>query len=417
MEEKKLVPKRRFGGFEGEWEKDIFSELLNEADGVRRGPFGSALKKDTFVKESDYVVYEQQNAIYDHYAYRYHITKEKYEELIRFKLQEGDFIMSGAGTIGAISRAPKGIELGVINQALIRMKINDSKTDPEYFLQWIRSKNMQKRLKEANPASAMENLIPMSELKEWIINIPSLSEQEKIGKFFKLLDERIANQERKIAKVKAVKSAYLTEMFPQEGETVPRRRFGGFEGEWTKCKLKEFTTLITKGTTPKDKSGKGIINFIKIENIKDGKIYPESKITKKEHETYLKRSKLEEKDILFSIAGTLGRVSIVNQSILPANTNQALAIIRGYHFNSDFLLTTLSGKVISEFIKRNPTIGAQPNLSLEQVGNFNILTPKLKEQQKIGNFFKNLDSQIMTEEAKLEKLKKLKEAYLEEMFV
>ena len=85
-------------------------DLLDTQNGIRRGPFGSSLKKDSFVKKSDYVVYEQQNAIYDNYETRYFISKEKYNELIRFNIQPGDFIMSGAGTIGRISMVPDGIK-------------------------------------------------------------------------------------------------------------------------------------------------------------------------------------------------------------------------------------------------------------------------------------------------------------------
>src|SRR5699024_4971443 len=69
------------------------------------------------------------------------------------------------------------------------------------------------------------------------ITIPEIEEQQKIGEFFKVLDERITNQERKIAKVKDLKSAYLTEMFTQEGETVPKRRFKGFVDEWNETTL------------------------------------------------------------------------------------------------------------------------------------------------------------------------------------
>src|SRR5690625_5499073 len=102
MSEKRLVPKRRFKGFEGEWDNTTFNNLLDSSEGIRRGPFGSALKKNLFVSDSDYVVYEQHNAIYDNYNYRYFITKEKYEELIKFSLKEGDFIMIDAGIIRAI---------------------------------------------------------------------------------------------------------------------------------------------------------------------------------------------------------------------------------------------------------------------------------------------------------------------------
>ena len=197
---------------------------------------------------------------------------------------------------------------------------------------------------------------------------------------------------------------------------VPELRFKGFTDDWEERKLGQYTKLITKGTTPKDKTGIGDVNFVKVENITNGKIYPINKIKQNEHDNYLKRSRLEEKDILFSIAGTLGRTAIVNKSILPANTNQALAIIRGYDFDTNFLITSLAGNVVKEYIRRNPTVGAQPNLSLEQVGNLLVNTPNAEEQQKIGSFFKQLDDTIALHQRKLDLLKEQKKGFLQKMF-
>ena len=197
---------------------------------------------------------------------------------------------------------------------------------------------------------------------------------------------------------------------------VPELRFPGFTDDWEERKLGQYTKLITKGTTPKDKTGIGDVNFVKVENITNGKIYPINKIKQNEHDNYLKRSRLEEKDILFSIAGTLGRTAIVNKSILPANTNQALAIIRGYDFDTNFLITSLAGNVVKEYIQRNPTVGAQPNLSLEQVGNLLVNTPNAEEQQKIGAFFQSIDDTIALHQRKLDMLKEQKKGYLQKMF-
>ena len=176
----------------------------------------------------------------------------------------------------------------------------------------------------------------------------------------------------------------------------PRIRFKGFTDVWEQRKLKDITSIITKGTTPLDKSGNGNINFIKIENINPntGSIELTSKITEEEHNGYLRRSQLKENDLLFSIAGTLGRVSLVNKGILPANTNQALAIIRLKECDLDYIKTFLKGKEISDFIKKNPTIGAQPNLSLEQVSNFIISYPNDTEAHKIGIMLDSLDNLI-----------------------
>ena len=202
----------------------------------------------------------------------------------------------------------------------------------------------------------------------------------------------------------------------KEKVQAPELRFPGFTDDWEERKLGQYTKLITKGTTPKDKTGIGDVNFVKVENITNGKIYPINKIKQNEHDNYLKRSRLEEKDILFSIAGTLGRTAIVNKSILPANTNQALAIIRGYDFDTNFLITSLAGNVVKEYIRRNPTVGAQPNLSLEQVGNLLVNTPNAEEQQKIGSFFKQLDNTIALHQRKLDLLKEQKKGYLQKMF-
>ncbi|MGF2144540.1 restriction endonuclease subunit S [Vagococcus fluvialis] len=212
-ETNQLFPNIRFANFQDEWQQRKFEDMLDIENGVRRGPFGSALKKEFFIKNSDYVVYEQQNAIYDNYETRYNISKEKFDELKVFKLLEKDFIMSGAGTIGRISRVPKGIKQGVFNQALIRFRINGKITDAEYFIQFIRAEKMQRKLTGANPGSAITNLVPMSEVKKWDILVPKVEEQIEIGFFLNRLDEAITLQKRKLDKLKKMKKSFLQKMF------------------------------------------------------------------------------------------------------------------------------------------------------------------------------------------------------------
>ena len=199
---------------------------------------------------------------------------------------------------------------------------------------------------------------------------------------------------------------------------VPEVRFKGFTDDWEQRKLGENAMLITKGTTPYDKSNKGPINFIKVENIKNNTISPSMHITEIENDSHLSRSKLKENDILFSIAGTLGRTAIVTSNILPANTNQALAIIRGYNFNQQFLINYLSGRAVKNFIRQNPTIGAQPNLSLKQIKSFTITAPNNDyEQIKIGSLIKKLNNLVTLQQRKLKQLKQLKKAMLQQLFV
>ena len=205
----------------------------------------------------------------------------------------------------------------------------------------------------------------------------SATEQAAIGKYFRNLDNLITLHQRNSA-------------------DFVSRFFSDFTNTWEQRKLGELTSLITKGTTPLDKSNIGTVNFVKIESIDNlsGEITITQKISSEEHEGYLRRSQLKENDILFSIAGTLGRVTSVKSSILPANTNQALAIIRLKSGCLKYVKTYLKGKAVADFIKKKPTIGAQPNLSLEQVSNIEIALPSEIEQAQIGSFFENLDHLI-----------------------
>ncbi|WP_333575018.1 restriction endonuclease subunit S [Faecalibacillus intestinalis] len=239
--------------------------------------------------------------------------------------------------------------------------------------------------------------LTVPQLSSYNIFFPANDKEEvRIGKYFHTLDNLITLHQRECDQLKELKKSMLKKMFPRDESSIPEVRFAGFTDAWEQRKLGTLCSLITKGTTPKDKSGNGEVNFIKVENIDidNGEITSTSKISIAEHEGYLKRSKLKENDILFSIAGTLGRVSVVKSSILPANTNQALAILRINEGYIPYLTTVLKGQAVEDFIRRNPTIGAQPNLSLEQVNNLDISYPNYDEQVRIGQYFSNLDHLI-----------------------
>lgn len=295
-------------------------------------------------------------------------------------------------------------------------KTSDS-VDDDFLWMWFHTSYFNhtvKRLQEGG----VRLYFYYDKMQETKIGLPSLAEQQKIALLFSELDTLIQSAEKELEGYRGLKQCMLQKMFPKKGEKVPEIRFPEFTGDWEQRKLKDISSLITKGTTPKDKSGTGEVNFIKVENINDfsGDITGTSKISLEEHQGYLKRSQLQEGDILFSIAGTLGRVTSVNKAILPANTNQALSIIRLKEGNLEYVKTCLKGNVVADFIRRNPTIGAQPNLSLEQVSNLEIEMPSEAEQKKIGEYFQNLDSLIASQQQELDGYKELKKGLLQQMF-
>ena len=184
-------------------------------------------------------------------------------------------------------------------------------------------------------------------------------------------------------------------------------------------KIKDISQSITKGTTPKKYSDNGI-NFIKVESIENNKITKiDAFIDEDTHNNELNRSILKKDDLLFSIAGSLGRTTIIIDDVLPANTNQALAIIRfngTSDLNLNFIESRLNTYDIAKYIFQNLAVGAQPNLNLQQVGNISINVPSFSEQNKIQDFFDKVNKKIELLELKHQKYQDFKKYLMQQIF-
>ena len=345
------------------------------------------------------------------------ISEKDYEKLARkIKPESGDILFARYASIGLV-RLVNTTERFIASYSCAILK-GTGKFNSEYLFFLLQSKGSQQQIKQSINTGPQGN-VGIDSLNQLLFLFPKTNEQEKIGAYFRTLNHLIALHQRKHDKLAALKKAMLQKMLPQANSTVPEIRFKDFKDNWTKKILGEISSLITKGTTPLGKWGEGAVSFVKIENIDkfSGEIKVDSKISEEEHTGYLKRSQLKAGDILFSIAGTLGRVAIVREHTLPANTNQAIAIIRLTGGNIGYITTYLKGRAVNDFVTRNPTTGAQPNLSLEQVRNLEILLPHENEQKKISAYFRALDELIVQHATQLQKLQQIKSACLEKMFV
>lgn len=192
-----------------EWEEMTLGDVDVE---LTRGPFGSALKKEFMVDKGieTYKVYEQKHAIQKNIKIgEYYINKEKYNELKRFKVNPGDFIMSCSGTVGELFKIPNNAEKGVINQALLKIEVG-SKVNEEYFLYCFR-KNLDGL---ETKGSGIKNITSVKFLKEeFIMPIPFLKEQEKIGDFFVKIDAILDKEYKKLEELKHLKKGLLQQIF------------------------------------------------------------------------------------------------------------------------------------------------------------------------------------------------------------
>ena len=201
----KKVPAIRFKGFSDAWEQREFGDMAD----YKKGPFGSALKKEIFVPKSknSIKVYEQQNAINKNWTLeRYFITKNYANELKAFETHSGDIIVSCAGTIGEMYELPTNSEPGVINQALMRIRVNEEIVSKKLY-KLLFSNMIENFSKEHSNGSAMKNIPPFADLKPMTAMVPSVDEQELIGSYFRNLDHLITLHQRKYKKRKRAKTS------------------------------------------------------------------------------------------------------------------------------------------------------------------------------------------------------------------
>jgi type I restriction enzyme S subunit len=249
------------------------------------------------------------------------------------------------------------------------------------------------------------------------IEIHKLEDQQKIGSFLSTIDELLEIYIKEADSTFKIGRYIINKIFKDEKGFNSSKETKN--SEWKKVRLADISTLITKGTTPSYYTENGV-KFVKVESIENETINFKkiNYIDGKTHSSVLNRSQLQENDILFSIAGTLGRKVIVENSMLPANTNQALAIIRVDSNKADFnyINSNLHEEKIKNFIKENVTTGAQPNLSLKQISSFSIELPPLEEQVKISNLDSLFKKLFKFQRERNEFLKKYKKHYLYTIF-
>jgi type I restriction enzyme S subunit len=150
--------------------------------GLIRGPFGGDLKKEVF-KPSGFKVYEQKNAIYrDHYLGDSYISTEKYQQMVRFRVLPGDYIMSCSGTIGRAYQLPPNAPEGIINQALLLLRFSEA-FNPSYPSWIFESDFFANQILDNSQGGAMKNLVGMDVFKSIMLPVPPLEEQRSITEY------------------------------------------------------------------------------------------------------------------------------------------------------------------------------------------------------------------------------------------
>ena len=390
MEEKKNVPKRRFEGFEGEWEQHRLGESYHVT-------MGQSPQSSNYTKNPDDHILVQGNADITNGK----IVPRVWTKQITKNAEKGDVILTVRAPVGEVAISNYDIVLG---RGVAALK-------GSYFLYSLLMYMEQIQYWDRFSTGSTFESINSDNIENAIIFIPNILEQQQIGQFFQQLDNLIELHQQKLQKLKAQKQAYLSEMFPQEGETKPKRRFAGFDRKWEEFTLGELGSVASCKRIYKNQTTEiGEIPFYKIGTF--GK-KADSYISKKLFEEYKSKFSYPKKgDLLLSASGSIGQV-------IEYQGEEA------YFQDSNIVWLALDARVSNLFLKQFYSIvhwfglegSTIKRLYNKNILNTKIILPEYNEQQKIGSFFQKLDSLIEKQEERVKKYQALKQAYLNEMFV
>ncbi|GAA3720735.1 hypothetical protein GCM10022378_08450 [Salinicoccus jeotgali] len=401
IKQEQLVPKRRFEGFNTEWKICKVKEYVELENGhaFKSEYFQSNVTKKIVLTPGNINVGGGFQIDKGHY----------YDELADYPkktaMKPGDIFVTmtdltpTAQTLGFPAIIPDDGNVYLHNQRLGKLVNYD--LDKSYLFNLLCTKNYHNQIVMTASGTTVKHSSPQRILNS-LISVPSKEEQQKIGEFFKYLDEMIALQQQKIDKIEDLKSAYLAEMFPTEGESVPKRRFEGFTEKWISSKFENIINMHNNLRIPVTASKRiiGYTPYYGANGIQD----------------YVKGSTHNGEFVLIAEDGAN---DLTNYPVIYVNgkvwVNNHAHVVKGKADIVDnlFLVSRMKSMDISKWLVG----GGRAKLNAEILKSIQIKIPDYKEQQKIGEFFKHLDDMIKTHEQKLEKLKATKQAYLHEMFV
>lgn len=394
-------PKIRFKGFDGDWEQRKLGEVFQEYS-EKNHPELPAL---TIIQGGGTVLRDEsdRNLQYDK------------SSLSGYKMVcEDDFIVHLRSFEGGLEKSNHN---GLISPAY--HTFHGDNMDSRFYYPYFRSYEFIKHKLVPHVYGIRDGRsIDIDGMKTIEIPWTSYGEQKKIGDYIESLDHLITLHQKKCEQLTILKKYMLQKMFPQNGSDKPEIRFDGFTDDWEQRKLGELCSEIGDGLHSApiyDENGE--YYFINGNNLVNGKIVIDTTETNRvSKETFMKNDKsLDDKTILLSINGTIGNLAYYGDE--KVMLGKSAAYLKAQNIAKEFLYASLQTSIVMDSFMLSLTGTTIKNLGLEAIKNTKIYIPRIKEQQQIGTYFKNLDHLITLHQNKCNELKELKKFMLQNMFV
>ncbi|MEX5397442.1 restriction endonuclease subunit S [Streptococcus sp. ZJ93] len=414
----KKIPKRRFKTFKNAeaWEQrklEALCELFTDGDWIEakdQSNSGVRLVQTGNVGTAEYLDKENNKKW---------ISEDTFEKLHCEEIYEGDILISRLPEPAGRACIMPNLGTRMITAVDCTIIRTAKEFDSKYLVQYLTTP-MYFKVVNSFLGGGTRQRISRGNLSSIDIPIPStLEEQKRIGQYFANLDNLITLHQRKLDKLKNVKKAYLSELFPAEGEREPKRRFPGFTDAWEQRKLGEVASY-RRGSFPQPygKSewygGEYAKPFVQVADVADSMCLV--KDTKQKISLLAQPLSVfaEKGSVLVTLQGSIGRVAIIQYG---AFIDRTILIFEKYKIDIDnvFWAYIIKQKFVEEALKAPG--GTIKTITKEALSDFDLRLPNFEEQTQIGTFFFALDSLITLHQRKLDKLKDLKKAYLNELFV
>ena len=429
--EMKLIPKLRFPEFDedGYWSQ---VPLIETADGNIKwsftgGPFGSNLKATDYTPNGIRII-QLQNIGDGEFIddYKISTSEQKADELLSCNIYAGDIILSKMGDpVGRACIIPVDLQRCVMASDGLRLAVNERENSKYFIYSLINSKQIRKRIEKKATGSTRKR-IGLNDLKKVRLTLPkSLQEQQKIASCLSSLDELISANKDKLDALKDHKKGLLQNLFPQEGETVPKVRFSEFEedGEWELKRIEDFFDVgSSKRVLQKDWTTEGVPFYRTRELVSLSKSEPFRSEIFISEDLYLE---LKESygipiygDFLVSGVGTLGIIYPVKRGDkFYFKDGNVLWFSKRENIDSPYFKFCFESSHIQN------QIDAQTSKST--VGTYTIknarLTefwhpPTIQEQHKIASCLLAVDEVITAQQEKIEQLQQHKKGLMQGLF-
>lgn len=395
------MPEIRFKNLKNEWKHFSFKEIAYKA-GIKNSE-NLSLESYSISNELGFIPQKEQ--------FENGGTMSKADKRMYFIVSSNSFAYNPARiNVGSLGYY-QGVKDVIVSSLYEVFKTSDI-IDDLFLLYWFKT-NIFKRMIEQYQEGGVRLYFFFDKLQKCQIKIPSLQEQQKIASYFQKLDSLIQTTSKKLASLKQIKAASLQSMFPQEGETVPKVRFKGFEGEWEKIPFGSFLKESYERSTVENED-------ILLSSAITG-VYLNSELFGHQRGASNIGYKKIKKNMLILSAQNLhlGNAN-VNLRFEHGLISPAYKVYEIVNISPLFLQQWIKMDSTKVFFLNATTAGAslcRKNIVWDDLYKQIVLIPSKNEQVKIGLFFSNLDKQISLQTQRLEKLKQIKAACLDKMFV